>query len=274
VKCQYCGRDEALPFKCPYCQGFFCAEHRLPESHACHEGWRARAFSEEAPQTTRGGQRGQSPYEYTITYKPSGLKPRRFWFSQTEIKHLAISALLVMGVGLSWVLLLGLTFLPLEILFIMAFVFTFVFLSHEMAHKIVAQHYGLWAEFRLTLFGALITLLSIVSPFKIVSPGAVMIAGSSDRGTVGKTSIAGPLTNIIFCAVSFSLTQFLTDYFFVVALFSAAFNAFIAVLNLIPIAILDGKKIFDWDKIVWAAAFSSSVALMIGIFALYPQLLI
>jgi len=272
VKCQYCGREEPLPFKCPYCQGFFCSEHRLPENHACPEGWQAKAMrEEEAAEPIR---EGRTPYEYTVTYTPFGLKPKRFWFSQTELKHLTISALLVMGVGLSWVL-LGWNFPPLFLL-IMAFIFTFVFLSHEIVHKIVAQHYGLWAEFRLTLFGALITLLSIFSPFKIVSPGAVMIAGTSSRATVGKTAIAGPLTNIIFCAVSFAFTLILpqNDYFFVVAVFSAAFNAFIAVLNLIPIGILDGWKVFEWNKIVWAAVFSCSIALIIGIFTRYYPFLL
>jgi len=277
VKCQYCGRDEALPFKCQYCEGFFCAEHRLPENHACPEGWRAKALREEAPQPIIGG---KGEYEYTVTYTPYGFKSKRFWFSQTELKHLVVSALLVMGVGLSWVLFAFFStnlfeIPPSEILLIMAFVFACIFLFHEIAHKIVAQHYGLWAEFRLTLFGALLTLLSIISPFKIVSPGAVMIVGASGKETVGKTAIAGPLTNIIFCAVSFAFTLLLPqgNYFFVLALFSAALNAFIAVLNLVPLGILDGWKVFNWNKIVWATAFSSSVVLLIAISVLYPFIL-
>ena len=34
-KCEYCGKEVMLPFKCPYCGGLFCAEHRLPEKHEC-----------------------------------------------------------------------------------------------------------------------------------------------------------------------------------------------------------------------------------------------
>ncbi|RLG97981.1 rhomboid family intramembrane serine protease, partial [Candidatus Bathyarchaeota archaeon] len=33
MKCQYCGAEEPLPFKCPFCGGYFCVEHRLPENH-------------------------------------------------------------------------------------------------------------------------------------------------------------------------------------------------------------------------------------------------
>jgi len=213
----------------------------------------------------------EAAFEYKVTYTPPS--STKFGFSSTEVRHLTISALLVSGVGLS---MLGASIVSIqpEIIIALVLLFTCAFLLHEIAHKIVAQHYGLWAEFRLTLLGALITLLSIVSPFfKIISPGAVMIAGTANKETVGKTSIAGPLTNIIFCVGSFALTFISPSPFFQVALFTAAFNAFIAVLNLIPIGILDGWKVFEWSKIVWALAFISSVALIIAILTLYSHFL-
>ena len=268
MKCQYCGRDEALPFKCQYCQGFFCAEHRLPESHACPEGWRAKTVHEE-PIQTQPTPENKAPYEYKVTYTPFGIKPKHFWFSRTELEHLVISALLVMAVGAS-----GLFFAdaPPIILMIAAIIFALIFLLHEIAHKLVAQHYGLWAEFRLTMFGALITLISIISPLKLISPGAVMIAGSGDKESVGKTAIAGPSVNIVLSIVSFALT-FLHGPFFVVALFSAYLSVFIAVFNLIPVGILDGWKVFNWNKLIWGIAFALSLALLIMIFVIHPDLL-
>jgi len=259
VKCQYCGREEALPFKCQYCQGFFCAEHRLPENHACPMAEKARAPREEAP------------FEYKVTYTPP--RSAKFGFSSTEIRHLTISALLVMSVGLTWIFFLQ--ELPPQILVGSALIFTSIFLLHEIAHKFVAQHFGLWAEFRLTMFGALITLLSIISPFKIISPGAVMIAGPASKRIVGITAIAGPLTNIVLGVVFFGLSNLLLKYsvLFLVAVSSAAISAFIAVFNLVPIGILDGLKVFGWNKIIWGSAFTSSVALIVAIFALNPWLL-
>jgi Zn-dependent protease len=254
VKCQYCGKDETLPFKCQYCQGLFCSEHRLPENHSCPMAEQARAPKEEPP-----------PFEYKVSYTPPRAKSG---FSTTEIRDLAISALLVSAVGLS-LLGVGLLDAQPELVAVLVLLFTSTFLIHEIAHKITAQHYGLWAEFRLTLIGALITLVSIVSPFfKIISPGAVMIAGNADKETIGKTSIAGPLTNIVFCMVAFAFTFILPEDLVVVAVFTAFFNALIAVLNLIPIGILDGWKVFQWSKIIWALAFASSVIL---IFALLSQ---
>lgn len=35
MRCQVCDREVALPFRCSYCQGHFCIEHKLPENHQC-----------------------------------------------------------------------------------------------------------------------------------------------------------------------------------------------------------------------------------------------
>ncbi|NOY11214.1 MAG: rhomboid family intramembrane serine protease [Archaeoglobi archaeon] len=35
AKCDVCGKDELLPYRCSYCGGTFCADHRLPEKHGC-----------------------------------------------------------------------------------------------------------------------------------------------------------------------------------------------------------------------------------------------
>jgi predicted nucleic acid binding AN1-type Zn finger protein len=33
--CEKCGHKDALPYKCTYCGGIFCGDHRLPEMHSC-----------------------------------------------------------------------------------------------------------------------------------------------------------------------------------------------------------------------------------------------
>ena len=256
VNCQHCGTEVVLPFKCSYCHGSFCSEHRLPENHACSEYWRAKAPREEQPAIVIEGEPSRPAYKYTITYLPIPTA-KVFWFSTTELKHLALGALLVMGVGLSLI--------PqfadcLEILASLAIVFTLSFLLHELAHKISAQRFGLWAEFRLTMQGALITLLSMLLPFKIISPGAVMIAGPMTRESVGKTGLAGPLTNIILstvCTIVAVTTQ--NAFFWIIAWI----NAFIAFFNLIPFGVMDGLKVFLWNKIAWTVAFGVSLPLTI-----------
>lgn len=261
MKCEKCQQEVFLPFRCPYCSGYFCSEHRLPENHDCPRIEEAHAQKNE--EQTISIQR-QTPYEYTFSYAPMKPKTGRIYFSNKEIQHLAIAAALVTALGLSlgtWTNFSAQTQEPIMLGLFTTFL-TSSFFMHEIAHKIAAQKRGLWAEFRLTLLGAVLTLFSIVSPFKVISPGAVMVAGSADKENIGKISIAGPTTNILlsiaFLAIALLIPKInLTP----ILLLSAAFNAWIALFNLIPFGILDGFKIFQWSKRNWILAFSASLAL-------------
>jgi Zn-dependent protease len=256
MKCQKCQEEVFLPFRCPYCGGYFCPEHRLPEAHECPNMELARAPKEEThiPIIQK-----QKSYEYTVTYLPVQTTQRKVYFSTKEVKHLTIAALLVFGIGLS-----SRIFIPywgleeLLMLFTFSLAFTASFLAHEIAHKIVAQRENLWAEFRLTIFGAVLTLLSIFSIFKIISPGAVMISGFADKNRIGKISIAGPATNIILAILLLGLAFLVQHSIFTILAF---INASIAIFNLIPFGILDGFKIFLWNKRIWASAFTMSLVL-------------
>lgn len=89
-----------------------------------------------------------------------------------------------------------------------------------------------------------------------------MIAGTANKDIVGKTSIAGPLTNIILATISLPIAFFVSP----LAFWSVSFNAWIALFNTIPFAMLDGLKIFKWNKIVWALVFAIAVALTAATF--------
>lgn len=264
MKCQKCGKDVFLPFRCPYCGGYFCSEHRLPENHDCPRMELARAPKKETKPIVV---QKQKPYEYTVSYSPR-FQAKKFRFSQKELKHLTVGALLVMGVGLSFIPQFpdpSVRMTP-EILLSLAIIFTFSFFVHEIAHKLSAQRYGLWAEFRLTLFGALLTLLSMIpfAFFKIISPGAVMIAGPITKKESGKTALAGPLTNITLSTICTAVVAMCaSNTVMVIAGFGVWINAIIALFNLIPFGILDGFKVFRWNKPVWALAFTASLILTI-----------
>gem|GEM_PF-2701387 len=45
AKCQFCGKETLYPFKCSYCDGIFCEDHRLPTKHECDglTTWRLKA---------------------------------------------------------------------------------------------------------------------------------------------------------------------------------------------------------------------------------------
>jgi len=171
-----------------------------------------------------------------------------------------IVGLSMSGYGLSWI------FRAIRnpaLIFSSALIFTFIFVSHELAHKASAKHFGMWAEFRLSLLGMALTVFSAVSPLiKIISPGAVRISGVANKKTIGEIAFAGPLINMILAVFLLAIAfQLAGGSFKTILLNGAALSAWMAAFNLIPLGMLDGAKVFWWSKFVWTAGFGISVAL-------------
>ena len=270
MKCEACGRETSITFRCPYCNGQFCQTHHLPENHTCSKIQLARAPKQEEYDVVSR----PATYEYSVTFGSARQREGRVRFSPKEVKHLAIAALLVIAVGILSVLYGGIISQASLTVSVAAFtvILTMSFFIHEMAHKITAQTRGLWSEFRLTPWGSVMTLIFAFLPIKFISPGAVMIAGTAERKEIGKISIAGPITNIVLSTL-FLGTAFASGPLSPIFLFGGFFNAYIAAFNLIPFGILDGHKIFNWSKIIWGLAFATSSALTaIGYIMYLPYL--
>ncbi|MBC7091784.1 MAG: hypothetical protein H5T50_07770 [Nitrososphaeria archaeon] len=241
MKCEYCGQEEPLPFKCPYCGKFFCVEHRLPEAHSCE-----KIFLATSPSKRKEVYRPKfETYETRFPYKRL-----RVSFSPREKLELLFATLIVSLVGLSFIgWSLNIFELPFALL-----AFALSFLAHEIAHKISAVKEGLIAFFKLDVVGVILTFVSTFSPLKIVAPGSVMVLGYLDSKTMGKVSSAGPLINIFVGSLLYPFRYFNVP-------FSNALNAicllnlWIAVFNLIPLGVLDGRKVFAWDKRIWLIMF-------------------
>ena len=276
MKCQTCQTEIYMPYQCPYCGGQFCNQHRLPENHACPQIDKARVQKQnnvEATMTQTGG-----GYNYSYNFNPQPIRnPRRVTTSIKELKHIAVAAILVMGIGFSMGiyqnLLNGTDFWTWDMMAVLAVCFTASFLLHEIGHKIAAQKNGLWAEFRLTTWGAVLTLASVFLPFKMISPGAMMIGGSADRKGLLKISLAGVIINMIlsvtFFGIAFTLPLTYLPYIYAL-LYIAYINAFMALFNLIPFGVLDGFKIFSLNKKIWAAAFIPALLLTILGYLMLP----
>jgi Zn-dependent protease len=189
-------------------------------------------------------------------YKTISANTLRIRTSKTELLHLTIATLLVIGVGLS---LNGYRSVSWQFLAI----FVSAFLVHELAHKFLAQYYGSWAEFRAFMWGLVVTAISALPmmPFKFIAPGAVMI-GLSDRSKFGRVALVGPLTNLAMGFSFLFLSVFFNSYspYFVVG---ASFNGWIALFNLMPFGVLDGQKIFDWNKLIWGITMAAASGLFI-----------
>mgnify|MGYP001580144841 FL=1 len=126
------------------------------------------------------------------------------------------------------------------------------FLAHELAHKIIAQRYGCYAEFK--SFNGMLVLAVLMSFFGFVfaAPGAVFINGYVNIEKNGKISLSGPLTNLILAALFFILgITISTGFWAQVFGYGFMINSWLALFNMIPIWNLDGTKILRWNKTVY-----------------------
>ena len=136
------------------------------------------------------------------------------------------------------------------------------FLLHEMAHKLVAQRYGCFAEFRASDQMLLIAIaLAVVFKAIFAAPGAVMIAGHVTRRENGFISVAGPWTNIVISLI-FLLLGLLLPALDIVWNYGFRINTWLALFNMIPLWVLDGKKVWIWNKSVWLSTVFTILVLM------------
>jgi Zn-dependent protease len=157
------------------------------------------------------------------------------------------------------------------------------FLLHELAHKFTAQRYGYIAEFKLSMNGLFLTIISAVIGFLFAAPGAVVISGRAydpgapyeygtgkmdddeywDKLTNRKVnkpelyiSIAGVITNLLLAALFLLLLrgQFFSDPLLIRAIFYGLYiNIVLAAFNMIPFGPLDGAKVLRANPLIWAA---------------------
>ena len=153
------------------------------------------------------------------------------------------------------------------------------FLLHEMAHKFVALHFGYFAEYRANMAGLALAIVMAFGGFLFAAPGAVMISKSNapqesymedsfgqeeqrrrEKREMLLISLAGPMTNIVLTIFFFLVFVFLlvssgeagSDLWIRAAYFALFINLTLAAFNMLPFGPLDGKKIFDGSRLVWA----------------------
>ena len=130
---------------------------------------------------------------------------------------------------------------------------------HELAHKFVAQRYGCWAEFRRSdYFMGISILFALIGGFGIAGAGAVMIAGPVTKESNGKISAAGPATNALMGALLFPLAWFTGSIPLLqtVLALTVWVNVGLGIFNMLPVWILDGKKIWNWNAGVYIGLFA------------------
>jgi len=156
------------------------------------------------------------------------------------------------------------------------------FILHEMAHKFTAIKFGYWAEFRkdntMLLFAV---LLAALVGFVFAAPGATVIYSNSGSGQGltrkenGIISASGPVVNLLLCIPFAALVligaplmgasgTLLTQ----IGIFGIQINAMIAAFNLLPISILDGRKVMAWNIPIFVLLVIASFGTLLASFYL------
>src|SRR5438128_10935404 len=123
---------------------------------------------------------------------------------------------------------------------------------HEISHKIVAQRYGHWAEFRYSLRGLAMAFVFAFFGFLIGAPGATIVSGHVTRDQNGRISAAGPVSNLVIgttfmlAAAAIVRTSSLTNFLaaFVTSMLANAWSLTVTLpgFNITPILPFDGSK--------------------------------
>jgi Zn-dependent protease len=153
------------------------------------------------------------------------------------------------------------------------------FFFHEMSHKIMAQYYRLWSEFRMNTRSLLISfLLSLTTGFVFAAPGKVMFRGEPRVFEEGHIALAGPLSNLVLSGLFTPVyLLFFTSAHGVIPQmigFICLINIIFASFNLLPLKSFDGGKVIKWNPVVWSISMGISIFLCLSIAPFVPHLLI
>jgi Zn-dependent protease len=146
------------------------------------------------------------------------------------------------------------------------------FVLHELAHKFTAMHYGYWAEFRKDNQMLLVAvLLAALVGVVFAAPGATMIYGTAmTREQNGRISAAGPITNLLLCipflgivVLGAALSGISGLLLSQVGIFGLTVNSMIAAFNMLPVSVLDGKKVLAWNPAIFGGLIAISFGMLL-----------
>lgn len=205
-----------------------------------------------------------NPDPYAHIYRSGGRQYRFGPWTSSETELVDIFKAWV-AISIAFAILLGRgSIFTVQILYYFLFAAITVgigFLFHELSHKIVAQRYGCWAEFRSDDKMLGLAIIMSFFGFLFAAPGAVMIGGHVTKRENGLISVAGPITNIVL-AVLFFVGGTLSGH--ILFRYGMMINAWLALFNMLPFFIFDGAKVWRWNKGVWTIVVLGAAALLFG----------
>lgn len=123
------------------------------------------------------------------------------------------------------------------------------FIVHELCHRFAATSMGLLARFRVWGYGLLVTIVSVLltaGNFTLAAPGTVYIYTSPSKRERGLIALAGPFSNLALALMFANLRSISA-----IMGMAANVNFQLALINMLPFSILDGRYIMDWSRRIW-----------------------
>lgn len=147
---------------------------------------------------------------------------------------------------------------------------------HELAHRVVARHFGARAHFIANDGMLLLSILIAFTGFLFAAPGAVWHEGYLTRRQVALIAAAGPVTNMLLALLCVGLMilsgAFVSDLVFTGLVLGYSINALLGIFNLLPFGPLDGAKVLQWSGMALAVLFAVAAGIAFGLPRLLPGL--
>jgi Zn-dependent protease len=277
----------------------FCGDHRLPEGHGCPAMHQVREDAKRKVSKSVGADDYEDNQTWSTVMPKKNIKrthgrSRRRRFSSTELRDLLIASILVTLVGIS---ILGYPSGILNALVLFAgyitspywwypvgmiLIFLLSFIGHELSHKFVAQHYGMWSEFRMTSMGYYLSAIAILFSVPIFGTGTVYTSGTTNTEHNAKANLAGPLSNfviaiglVIIAILILTLVPSITLVLVIrLVQYGIVINSILGLFNMIPIQPFDGATVKDWSLPVWITLTISLIAMAVLGFVVIPNIML
>ncbi len=145
------------------------------------------------------------------------------------------------------------------------------FVLHELAHRILARSYGAEAHFVADNAWLFMSVLVSFAGWFLAAPGAVWHRGTTTKQQGGIIALGGPVTNLVLAMIFLllhvgvgaqdfgGLASIHGTYVINVWGVGYTINAWLGLFNMLPFGPIDGKKVLDWNPVVFGITIGVAV---------------
>ncbi len=123
---------------------------------------------------------------------------------------------------------------------------------HELAHRVVARHFGATAHFVANDMMLLLSIMIAFTGFLFAAPGAVWHSGWLTKRQVGLIAAAGPITNMVLAvlflaALALVRAAGVSNIILFGLYIGFSINGLLGIFNMLPFGPIDGAKVLSWS---------------------------